>query len=117
VLFFSGGHSVVPGNGLFLTSTSTNLSGGYSYTGLKRWSVGSGVSYSNADSVGNVLGNYGGVVITSSISRQILPSTHFVFSFNTHKYNSGDFQNYNRGSYSLNLGLGFTPGDIPIRLW
>jgi hypothetical protein len=117
VLFASGGHSIIPGNGLFLTSTSTQLGGGYGYTGLKRWSVNMGVNYSRSDSVGNILGNYGGTSYTASVSRQILPSTHFVFSVNAHQYQSGDFKNYNRWAYSLNLGLGFTPGDIPIRLW
>jgi hypothetical protein len=117
VLFASGGHSIIPGNGLFLTSTSTSIGGGYSYTGLKRWSMNTGVSYSRSDSVGNILGAYGGTVYDVSVSRQILPSTHFVFGFFARQYDSPDFQNYNRWSYSLHLGLGFTPGDIPIRMW
>jgi hypothetical protein len=117
VLFASVGHSIIPGNGLFLTSTSTQVGAGYGYTGLKRWSINTGVNYSRSDSVGNVLGSYGGTAITASVSRQILPSTHFVFGVNAHEYQSPDFKNYNRWAYSVNLGLGFTPGDIPIRLW
>jgi hypothetical protein len=117
VLFASGGHSVIPGNGLFLTSKSSNIFGGYSYTGLKRWSVNTGVSYSRSDSVSNVLGVYSSVVISAGVSRQIMRSTHLVFSANAHKYDSPDFKNYNRWAYGINLGLGFTPGDIPIRMW
>jgi hypothetical protein len=43
--------------------------------------------------------------------------THGVCSFIARKYTSGDFKNYNKWAYSVNLGLSFTPGDIPVRLW
>ena len=43
--------------------------------------------------------------------------THGVFTFYARKYDSGDFQNYNKWAYRVNLGLSFSPGDIPIRLW
>jgi hypothetical protein len=67
--------------------------------------------------VGNIIGEYAGYTMSASISRQILPSTHVVFGFNARTYDSQDFKNYNRWSYGLHLGLGFTPGDVPIRLW
>lgn len=35
VAYVSGGHTVVPGNGLFLTSYATTLLGGYTYTGIR----------------------------------------------------------------------------------
>jgi hypothetical protein len=44
-------------------------------------------------------------------------STHFIFGLNVHQYQSGDFTNYNRWAYTVHVGLGFTPGDVPIRLW
>jgi hypothetical protein len=117
VIFVMGGHSVIPGNGLFLTSTSTNLGAGYTYTGLKRWGVNTAVNYSNSNSIGNVTGNYGGTTISAAASRQIMNSTHFIFGLNVHQYQSGDFTNYNRWAYTVHVGLGFTPGDVPIRLW
>jgi hypothetical protein len=43
--------------------------------------------------------------------------THGVFSFTARKYSSGDFKNYNKWAYSVNIGLSFAPGDIPVRLW
>jgi len=117
VLYASGGHSITPGNGLFLTSTSTNISGGYGYTGLKRWSINTNASYSRSNSVGNVLGEYAGYTFSANASRQILPATHLVFGFNARSYQSADFKNYNRWSYGLHMGVGFAPGDVPIRLW
>jgi hypothetical protein len=116
-IFVSGSHGINPGNGLFLTSTSTNVGGGYSYTGLRRWALAAGANYDNSTSQGNVLGQYGSYSGTLSASRQIARATHGVLSFDLRKYDSGDFQNYNKWSYSVNLGLSFSPGDIPVRFW
>ncbi len=116
-LFLHASHGINPGNGLFLTSTSTNAGGGYNYTGLRHWSISAGANYNNSTSQGNVVGQYGGYSANLSASRQVAPMTHGVFSFDVRKYDSADFKNYNKWSYSVNLGLSFTPGDIPVRLW
>ena len=117
VFFASGGHSIVPGNGLFLTSTQTSIVGGYSYTGLKRWAVNTSGSYSYSNSVGNVLGQYGSVGYNASVSRHLRGAVSVVAGFGAHNYQSTDFQNYNKWIYNFNFGFGFAPGDIPIRLW
>jgi hypothetical protein len=117
VAYVNGGRSVTPGNGLFLTSTSTSVGAGYAYTALKRWSANAAATYNRSDSLGNFLGAYGGYQVTASLSRQIMRLTHGVLSINARKYDSPDFKNYNKWSYGVRLGLGFTPGDIPLRLW
>ena len=117
VIFASGSHGINAGNGLFLTSTSTNAGAGYNYTGLRRWAIAAGVDYNTSTSQGNVLGSYGGYSANVSASRQVAPMTHGVFSFTARKYSSGDFKNYNKWAYSVNIGLSFAPGDIPVRLW
>jgi len=116
-VFLSASNSLNPGNGLFLTSTSTNVSVGYNYTGLRRWAISAAANYNRSSSVGNVLGTYGSYSATLSASRQVAPGTHGVFSFNARKYDSPDFKNYNKWTYGVNLGLSFSPGDIPVRLW
>lgn len=116
-VFVYASNSLNPGNGLFLTSTSTNAGVGYNYTGLRRWAISAGANYNRSNSVGNVLGTYGSYSATLSASRQVAPMTHGVFSFNVRRYDSGDFKNYNKWSYGVNLGLSFSPGDIPVRLW
>ncbi|HXB74888.1 MAG TPA: hypothetical protein VNY05_42045 [Candidatus Acidoferrales bacterium] len=117
VFFISGGHSVLPGNGVFLTSTSTNVGAGYAYTGLKHWSINMGVGYSKAHSRGNVVGAYGGYSGSASISRQLVRSTHGFLSASFNKYDSSNFHNYNRWTYTVQLGLAFAPGDVALRLW
>lgn len=117
VFYVSGGHTITPGNGLFLTSATTNAGLGYAYTGLKRWSFNAFAGFNRSNSIGNVTGDYGGYQGTLSASRSLFRYTHGLMSANFSKYNSGVFRNYNRWTYSIRLGLGFTPGDIPLRLW
>jgi hypothetical protein len=117
IFYVSGGHTITPGNGLFLTSSSTNAGVGYSYTGLKRWSISASAGYNRSNSIGNVTGVYGGYQGSLNASRSLFRFTHGVISANFNKYTSGVFTNYNRWTYSIRVGLGFTPGDIPLRLW
>jgi hypothetical protein len=116
-VFLSASHGINPGNGLFLTSTATDASAGYSYTGLRRWSITAGANYDKSNSQGNVIGSYGSYSASLSASRQVARMTHGVLGFNARKYESGDFKNYNKWAYSVNLGVTFAPGDIPIRFW
>jgi len=116
-IFVNASHLLIPGNGLFLTSTSTNVGLGYNYVGLRRWAISAGGNYDRSNSVGNVIGEYGGYSVNLSLSRQVAPSTHGVFSFNARRYQSGDFNNYYKWAYGVRLGLSFSPGDIPLRLW
>jgi len=117
VVFVNAGRSVTPGNGLFLTSVTTGGSAGYSYSGLRHWAITSAAVYNRSDSVGNVRGFYSNYGAHVNISRQVLPHTHGVLSFGGNHAGSGDFKNYNRWQYSVNLGLTFAPGDVPIRFW
>ena len=108
---------MTPGNGLFLTSVMNTAMGGYNYTGVRRWSLGASVGYSKADSTGNVLGNYGGTNGTLSASRQIVRNLHGILSFSVRQYSSGTFSLYNRLIYGVRVGLGYSPGDVPLRIW
>jgi hypothetical protein len=117
VFYVSGGHAVTPGNGVFLTSTSTNVGGGYGYTGFKRWSINVSAWYNKSNSIGNVTGTYGSYQGSLSASHSLARHVHGLVSANFNKYDSKVFNNYNRWTYSFRLGLGFTPGDIPLRLW
>jgi hypothetical protein len=117
VLYVSGAHVVTPGNGLFLTSKNTNVGAGYTFTGLRRWSFNANFGYSRASVVGSIAGGYGNTGGTVSASRQIARSLHVVASFNANQYESPDFSMYNRLIYNARLGFGWTPGDVPLRVW
>lgn len=117
VAYISGGRGVTPGNGLFLTSVMTTALAGYDYTGLRRWSFGVSGGYQRASSIGNVIGTYGGTYGTLTASRQIMRSIHAVASFSARQYSSATFTLYNRLIYDVRVGVGYSPGDIPLRIW
>ena len=117
VAFLSSAYSVTPGNGLFLTSTALSNSVGYSYTGLRLWSLGASATYLRANSISNVVGVYGDIDGSLSASRQIHRFLHMTLSLNAMKYQSPSFTGYNRLTYSASLGLAFSPGTIPLRVW
>jgi hypothetical protein len=117
VAYISGGRGVTPGNGLFLTSIMTTAMAGYDYTGLRRWSLGVSAGYQSGRSIGNVLGSYGGTSGTLSASRQIMHNVHGIVSFGARQYSSANFSSYSRLIYEARVGLGYSPGDIPLRIW
>jgi len=119
VLFAGAMRMVTPGNGVFLTSYSTGISGGYNYTGMRRWSFGAVANYSQSRVIGELArgGNYNGLGAGMSVSRQISPSVHFVSNFRVRSYGSPDYEKYNRTVYEGRVGIGFTPGDMPLRIW
>jgi hypothetical protein len=90
---------------------------GYSYTGVRRWSLGLSASYQSSTSIGNVVGNYGNTSGTLTASRQIVRTLHGIFSFSARQYSSGTFSLYNRFIYDVRVGVGYAPGDVPLRIW
>jgi len=117
VAYVSGGHSMTPGNGLFLTSRGYTASVGYSYTGLRRWSFGVSAGWDRAESIGNILGEYGDYNASLQTSRQISHVVHMVASVTARKYQSDSFGGYNRVIWDARIGLSFSPRDIPLRVW
>lgn len=111
---FSGGYTVIPGNGLFLATVGTTLSGSYSYTGFRQWTFSAGGNYSHGKSIGTALGYYGTSGASLSASRQIGRITHAVISFSAVRYDSVTVNYYNRLIYQARIGLGFSPGSIPL---
>jgi hypothetical protein len=117
VAFISGMRQVTPGNGLFLTSSSLNGTAGYTFTGLRRWSFGADIAYARAQSLGNVVGKYNTASAGLTVSRQIARTLHALAGFSMRKYNSPNFSRYNRPVYDARIGFGWTPGDVPLRVW
>jgi hypothetical protein len=117
VLYVGGGHTVTPGNGLFLTTYLTRFSAGYNYTGIRRWSFSAQAEYDRGDSVSNVTGIYGDYGGGVTISRQLGRFFHLVFAVSGLKYDSPSIQQYNHTVYNANVGFGFSPGDVPVRVW
>jgi len=117
VFYIAGARAVIPGNGLFLTTEMTSGNIGYTYTGLRHWSFSAQAFYQRGDSLGNILGTYGDISGGVAMSRQLTGSVHLVAGAEARRYQSPSFNQYNRTVYDAHIGLGFTPGSVPLRLW
>jgi hypothetical protein len=117
VLYVSAARGVTPGNGLFTTSYNNTVSGGYTYTGVRRWSLSALGGFSQAKSVGNFNGKYSSISGGITASRQLIHSVHLILAYDARTYDSPDFHTYNRLIQSARIGIGFTPGDVPLRIW
>jgi hypothetical protein len=116
VVFATAAHTIVPGNGLFLTSNATVVSAGYGYTGLANWSINAGLNFTRATTLG-ITGNYGNTTGRISVSHKITKSLSIIGSVSGSQYESGTFSLYNHVIYNMNLGMGWSPGNVPLRLW
>jgi hypothetical protein len=117
VAYAGAGQEVNPGNGLFLTSYSTTARAGYNYSGLRRWSLGISAAYIRSSATGNITGVYTTTGGTLSASRRLFRGTHMVLNTSVRQYNSPDFHQYKRVVYQAGIGLSFSPGEIPLRIW
>ena len=117
VLYAFAGNAMTPGNGLFLTSYATILSGGYSYTGLRHWSASVTAGQTFAQAYGNIAGSYGGLTSQLSVSHTLTRNMSLSMNYSARKYQSPDYQNYNRLIYSASFGFSWSPGEVPLRIW
>jgi hypothetical protein len=117
IMFVGGSRTITPGNGLFLTSRVTSGYAGYTYTGLRRWSFAVQLSGDKAASLANVIGNYNDYGGQFQASRQVSRAVHAIMGFSARRYSSPNFSGYNRPIYDARVGVGFSPGDLPLRLW
>jgi hypothetical protein len=114
VAYVSAARSMTPGNGLFLSSVSTTVMGGYSYTGFRRWSMNAQFGYVDSRAHGTIAGNYGNTTGVVSVSRQLGRFLHFAAYYNVREYSSDQYSNYNRLVNTATVSLGYAPGNVRL---
>ena len=105
-----------PGNGVYLTSRQTSAGFNYSYTGIRRWTLGSTAYYSELSTLGQSLGKFknyqGGVGATYKMANAL----HMEFRYDYRHYTTqNDF--FKKNSDRISLGLAFSPGETPLPIW
>ncbi len=109
-------HGASPGNGVYLTSRQNTANASYSYTGLRRWSLTASAYYSDMQGIGQEIGSYrtasGGFGASRSISSR---NVFFTTRFDVRRYLAGP--QFRRNSYYATVGVAYSPGDVPLRLW
>jgi hypothetical protein len=118
VAFLSAGRGITPGNGVFLTSLENRYNVGYVYTGLRRWAFHAQVAYRQATSIQNQVGSYTTASAQTAVSRTLSHwGLNVVGTFAVRQYSSNSFSGYNRTIQQATIGLGFSPGEVPLRIW
>jgi hypothetical protein len=105
-----------PGNGVFLTSRMESGGVNLSYFGIRRWGLSVFGGYNTNISVGQINGTFrqanGGVGITYAIT----PAVQLITRYDA-RHQDLTITNFNRVSYRVTVGFGFSPGNIPLTLW
>jgi hypothetical protein len=107
---------VTPGNGLFLTSRHAEVSGHYDYIGLRRWTLQIGASRDTLSTLGVLVGQYTSYIADAGVVRTLAKG----FQANLR----GEYRHFDiagapflRNSYRINLGIAWTPGEQPVKLF
>lgn len=115
---FQAGYSngVTPGNGIYMASRQNTASAILSYTGMRYWSLNAGAYYSDMRSIGQDIGRYRTGSAGLSAARSIASrNLFFTARLDARRYLAGEA--FRRTSYHASVGIAYSPGDVPLRLW
>ena len=115
-LTFSYLAGATPGNGLYLTSRQATGSTAYTYTGYRRWTFGVHGGYGELSAIGQNLGAYSNVEGGAGATYRVGRETHIQLRYDYRHYTIHD-SIYQKDSSRVSLGLAFSPGETPLRIW
>jgi len=117
-LSFAFQTGVTPGNGVLLTSREQNATSSFTYTGIRKLNIGFNGGYSTYSSLAQNIGKYSGYLGGGGLTYNLTRSVHVVTRYDYRHYGVGQQQGaFLRNTYRASIGLGFSPGDIPLSLW
>lgn len=105
-----------PGNGVYLTSKQNQVYANYSYTGYRRFTLGSTASYTELSSVGQTLGKYTSMMGGLGMTYRIVRSTHLQARYDYRHYSTQN-AGFQKDSQRVTVGLAFSPGETPLAIW
>lgn len=115
-LTFSYSQSVVPGNGVYLTSKTDMGTASYSYTGIRKLNLGVSGGYDSLNSLGPAIQPYrtanGGAGLTYTLPY----SLHLTARYD-YRYQQIESLIYKNTGYRVTIGVTYSPGKVPLSLW
>lgn len=108
--------SVMPGNGVFLTSLAETGSGGFSYQGTRRLSLSATGNFGRISSLGANFNPIAQGLFGGGMTFRIFRSLHATSRYDVRRMFT-DQSTFRRTSQRFGFGLAFSPGDIPLSLW
>lgn len=103
------------GNGVYATSDQKAVYTGYSYTGIRKLSLGLSVGYTRFTSLGLRLRNY--TTIQGGLGANYRIARHFDLSLQADRRRFRAPGVSGRNGTSISFGLSFTPSHIPLSIW
>jgi hypothetical protein len=116
ILSLSAGTGFSPGNGLYLASKQQSASLGYSYATRRRASVGLWAGYGSYSSIARDIGKYQSYYGGSGFTFRLFEAVHLAANYGVRR-NDADAGRFRRLDHRVQLGLAFSPGEFPLRLW
>jgi hypothetical protein len=107
---------VTPGNGVYLTSRVETILAAYSYSGIRRWNLGVSGGRDTLDSLTQTIGKYAGSTAGGGATYNVTGALHLITRFDFRHYDVSQTV-FRRNSYRASIGIGFSPGEIPLSLW
>lgn len=115
-LNFGVARTVIPGDGVYLTSSQDAATVSYSYTGVRHWNFGASGGYNRMKALIQDLRPYTGFGAGIGVTRDLGKGLQFVLRLDERHYNNGTSY-LRRDSYRASLGFAWSPGDVPLSLW
>jgi hypothetical protein len=109
--------TVTPGNGLYLTSSAESILTGLSYTGSRRWNVGTTAGYLRNTAILQGSAQYNNAFAGGGVSYRVNDWIHLNARTDWRRFMVDDRNNYQRNSMRLLLSVGVSPGEFPLTLW
>jgi hypothetical protein len=107
---------VSPGNGVYMTSQQETVSASATYTGVRHWYLSASGGYARMGALIQTLGHYRSYNGGGAVSRDLSKSLHSTLRFDGRRYDTG-IATFKRDTWRVTLGLTWSPGDVPLRLW
>lgn len=110
-------NGVDPGNGVLLASRRTSATAGYSYSGLRRFSLGLSAGYSRYSSASIQVGGMSSFQGGGGFSYMMARSINIVgqAELRTFSVSANDLQP--REGASVSLGIAYSPSRFPLPIW
>lgn len=116
-LSFGYSRTMIPGNGVYLTSREESGTANYSYMGLRKVNFTIGGNYGDLSSVGFNISPYKYYLASVSLTYNLSKALHLVARYDLRHQEITYVSGFPPTSYRVTLGLAFSPGTLPLSLW
>ncbi len=115
VLSVGFSRDVSPGNGVYQASENTSATANFNYTGIRKWAISAGGGYNKLSSIGPQLQDSSYYNAGAGATYNFARSAHVISRLDYRRAAYGS--SFQRDVLIISLGVGYSPGDIPLNLW